>query len=73
MNILKGREAEAVAKSAFFSGDTDLHPHGLSGKKWLIPYENDRRMFDAMDMAFSEWGNAAGFDVPVGSIWGRKK
>lgn len=44
--LLALREADAKAKSAFYAGLTDKHPHGLSGHKFLLPYENDRRCND---------------------------
>lgn len=55
MTVEQIRAQDARAKSAFFAGEADRHPHGLSARRFLLPYENDRRCFDA-----GEWGRLAG-------------
>lgn len=59
MTLEKIREIEAKGKVAFFSGETDRHPHGKSGLRFILPYENDRRMKNES----IEWANACGFDM----------
>jgi hypothetical protein len=58
----KRRELDARRKIAFYSGETDAHPHGLSGHRWLLPPEDDKRPRNPAPRGwtFSEWGNAAG-------------
>lgn len=56
------REGEARSKSAFFAGEADDHPHGLSGLRAILPYENEKGCWDTHPRGWqvSEWGNAAG-------------
>lgn len=56
------RARDAKAKAAFCASETDRHPHGLSGKIWIIPREFccDCRDTQAGAWEFSEWGNGAG-------------
>lgn len=60
-DILKLREIDAKGKANFFAGKTDKHPQGQSGKRFLLPYENDKRCWDTAPFAhgFSELGSAA--------------
>jgi len=57
------RARDAKALSEFLAGDTDTHPHGLSGKRWLIPSVNDKRNLDCglHSLGCSEWGRHAGY------------
>ena len=64
MTLEQIRELDAKGKSAFFAAQTDRHPQGVSGLRFLLPYENDRRMTN-YDI---EWANSAGFDID----WSRK-
>lgn len=59
MTLEQQREQDAKGKSSFFAAKTDRHPHGKSGLRFLLPYENDRRMKNES----IEWANAAGFDM----------
>jgi hypothetical protein len=56
------RAAEARAKAAFYAGKTDIHPHGLSGLRWIVPPEDGKNMWDTHpnDYHFSEYGNLSG-------------
>lgn len=62
MNLSQIRAADAKEKAAYYRGDTDRHPHGVSGKRYLLPPEDDNRCWDTAPTAwqFSEWGNACG-------------
>jgi hypothetical protein len=53
------RAIEAKQKIAFLSGQSDWHPHGLSGNKAYIITAN---MWDCSPRALqcSEWGRLAG-------------
>lgn len=70
LSVLEARERDAKAKALFYSGATDTHPHGLSGKRWVIPPEcgQDCRDTSRAGWKFSEWGNAAGYDFPKDEI-----
>lgn len=61
-SISIARSKDAKAKSAFYAGRTDSHPHGMSGRKWVLPPEDSKGCWDTAPHAlrFSEWGNAAG-------------
>lgn len=58
---LRAREAQALSK--FYAGETDVHPHGLSGKRAILPSHlaTDCRDTARHAFEFSEWGNLAGF------------
>lgn len=47
----------AKAKSRYYAGETDNDPVGATGKRWLLPPENDRRCLDTHPRAYrySEW------------------
>lgn len=57
------REKEAREKSLWLSGKSDIHPHGESGKRQILPFYLTGDCWDTAKDAseFSEWGNAAGF------------
>lgn len=55
MDILKERAKLAKAKTDWFHGKTNRHPHGTSFR-FVIPYEWDRRCRDG-----GEWARLAGF------------
>lgn len=63
LNDLRARDARQ--KGAFYSGQSDHHPHGASGRRFILPPEDDKRCLDTAPArhAFSEWGNNAGFDI----------
>jgi hypothetical protein len=65
MTLEQLRERDAKRAAAFYAGETDIHPRGVSGKRWLIPPENDRRCMDTHPRAYSysEWGNLAGISI----------
>ena len=46
MRLLAQREANAKAKIAFLTGASEIHPHGVSGLRYILPYENDKRLWD---------------------------
>ena len=56
------RAADAKAITAYLSGATEHHPHGWSGKRWIIPPQSSCSTWDTSPNGwkFSEWGNAAG-------------
>lgn len=56
------RARDARDKVAFFAGVTDRHPHGESGKRWILPPETGKGCWDTHPGAvrFSEWGRASG-------------
>ena len=62
MTLESIRAQEAAGKSAFFAGATDRHPQGESGKRWLLPPENDRRCWDTSTAAweYGEYFNLSG-------------
>jgi hypothetical protein len=45
MNILDARARDAKAKSAFYAGSVDRHPHGQSGLRFILPMENSRNFW----------------------------
>lgn len=55
--LLGIRATDARLKSEFFSGKSDTHPHGLSGMRFILPYENDKGCWDTAPSAYemSEW------------------
>lgn len=61
-SLLDIRAGDAKAKSAFFEGMTDRHPHGLSGQRFVIPHEESKNCWDTAPHASeaSEYGNDAG-------------
>ncbi len=61
-DLLERRASEARGKIAYLSGETDRHPQGWSGARWIIPYGLDCDMWDTLPHAWrsSEWGNLAG-------------
>lgn len=60
--FLRARAMDARGKSEFYSGAVDVHPHGLSGRKWVLPPEAGRGMWDVAAHAreFSAYGNLPG-------------
>jgi len=60
--LLQIRASDARALSEWLSGVTDVHPHGLSGRRHLLPKFLTSDCWDAAPagLLFSEWGNAAG-------------
>jgi hypothetical protein len=56
-SLNEARARQAAAKAAFFRGETDQHPQGLSGRAWIIPPEETRCMWD-----WGEYGADAGWD-----------
>ncbi len=63
MNECRARQARSL--SAFYSGETDRHPCGTSGRRFVLPPEDDRSCRDTSvaGYPFSEWGNAAGSEI----------
>ncbi|TNF21849.1 MAG: hypothetical protein EP318_06145 [Rhodobacteraceae bacterium] len=60
--LLQIRASDARALSEGLSGVTDVHPHGLSGRRHLLPKFLTSDCWDTAPagLLFSEWGNAAG-------------
>lgn len=58
--FLKQREKDAKQLAAFHAGETDRHPHGLSGHRFLTPDDGSGWDTAPGRHEFSEWGNAAG-------------
>lgn len=46
MQIEHIRAQDAKAKSEFYAGLRDIHPHGRSGLGWITAPEEDRRCLD---------------------------
>jgi len=74
--IEQTRASDAKAKYLYYTGQSNTHPHGESGKRWLLVPEDDKRCRDTSVAGYSlsEWGNAAGAQVktPIiakGSVW----
>ena len=63
-DLNKSRERDAKRKLLFYHGRTDTHPHGISGKNWIIPYDFSKSLWDTSKDCpyFGEWANACGFN-----------
>ena len=57
MTLEEIRASDAKKLSDYFNGKTDRHPHGLSGKKWIIPYQLSKETRD-----WGEWARAIGVE-----------
>lgn len=62
MELEKVRAKEAREKREYVDGKSDTHPHGLSGLRFLLPYENGKGCWDTAPKSYrySEYGIAAG-------------
>lgn len=69
------RAQDAKAKSAFYAGLTDRHPHGQSGLGYITAPEDDRRCLDTSSnpAAFEcgEYNHLIGsdFQAPRWHLW----
>lgn len=64
MTVDQQRAHDAKGKIAFLSGQSDVHPHGWSGRRHLVPCELDNAgCWDTSPRGwvYSEYGNDAGF------------
>jgi len=57
MDLHEIRARDAKAKSAWYRGDTDRHPHGLSGWRYILPSELTGRVDDGGEWEFYCGGN----------------
>ena len=55
--VMRARVSEAKSFRAWYNGESDKHPHGSSGLRFVIPYHFSSRIFDG-----GEWARQAGFE-----------
>jgi hypothetical protein len=68
--IEEARAVDAKALAAFYAGQTEKHPHGLSGRRWMLLPENGKSCWDTSreGVRFSEWGQYCADPVPVSEV-----
>lgn len=62
MDISEIRARNARRTAAYYKGETNDHPHGFSGKRFILTPEDDRRCLGTSPRAYaaSEWAFGAG-------------
>ena len=69
MTLEQIRASDAARKSAFYRGDAERHPHGVSGMKYITAPEDDRRCMETSAspemFQFGEYFRLSGSDFHV--------
>lgn len=63
MTLEQIRARDAYLLTRFHAGESDKHPHGISGHRWIV----DPKMTSNCRHYAEEWARAAGMELPDGT------